>query len=168
MQQARLEIMSCRTIPPGNRSQSHGLSIFQMRSSRNTIVCPAHECTIYWQEITSILIVLECRCYMGLFPEIERAWITVDHRLFLWDYQDGRVRSIARKCVPDAYFLQIWLHVLRGNSGYNRRCRPSSAETRGLYRQHNAFTRAFNTSSGTSHRSFLHPSSAKPNGQSVF
>lgn len=35
--------------------------------------------------------VLECRCYMGLFPEIERAWITVDHRLFLWDYQDGRV-----------------------------------------------------------------------------
>jgi len=26
---------------------------------------------------------------MGLFPEIERAWITVDHRLFLWDYEDG-------------------------------------------------------------------------------
>ncbi|KAJ2081038.1 hypothetical protein H4R24_002653 [Coemansia sp. RSA 988] len=31
---------------------------------------------------------LECRCFMGLFPEIRRAWITVDHRLFLWNYED--------------------------------------------------------------------------------
>ncbi|KAJ2895719.1 hypothetical protein GGI21_005117, partial [Coemansia aciculifera] len=31
---------------------------------------------------------LECRCFMGLFPEIKRAWITVDHRLFLWNYAD--------------------------------------------------------------------------------
>ncbi|KAJ2358010.1 hypothetical protein GGF43_001105 [Coemansia sp. RSA 2618] len=31
---------------------------------------------------------LECRCFMGLFPEIGRAWITVDHRLFLWNYED--------------------------------------------------------------------------------
>ncbi|KAJ2746719.1 hypothetical protein GGI20_001140 [Coemansia sp. BCRC 34301] len=31
---------------------------------------------------------LECRCFMGLFPEIKRAWITVDHRLFLWNYED--------------------------------------------------------------------------------
>ncbi|WWD22088.1 hypothetical protein CI109_106577 [Kwoniella shandongensis] len=27
---------------------------------------------------------------MGLFPEIERAWFTVDNKLFLWDYSDGR------------------------------------------------------------------------------
>ncbi|KAK9723027.1 hypothetical protein K7432_002235 [Basidiobolus ranarum] len=32
---------------------------------------------------------LQCRCFMGFFPEINRAWITVDHRLFLWNYQDG-------------------------------------------------------------------------------
>ncbi|KAG0257515.1 hypothetical protein BG011_003926 [Mortierella polycephala] len=32
---------------------------------------------------------LECRCFMGLFPEIERVWITIDHRLFLWNYADG-------------------------------------------------------------------------------
>ncbi|KAJ2777581.1 hypothetical protein GGI15_004458, partial [Coemansia interrupta] len=31
---------------------------------------------------------LECRCFMGLFPEIKRVWITVDHRLFLWNYED--------------------------------------------------------------------------------
>ncbi|PIA16802.1 nucleoporin-domain-containing protein [Coemansia reversa NRRL 1564] len=31
---------------------------------------------------------LECRCFMGLFPDIRRAWITVDHRLFLWNYED--------------------------------------------------------------------------------
>lgn len=27
---------------------------------------------------------------MGLFEDIERAWFTVDNRLFLWDYTDGR------------------------------------------------------------------------------
>jgi nuclear pore complex protein Nup155 len=26
---------------------------------------------------------------MGLLPSIQRAWITIDHRLFLWNYQDG-------------------------------------------------------------------------------
>ncbi|KAJ1658460.1 hypothetical protein IWQ61_002303 [Dispira simplex] len=32
---------------------------------------------------------LNCRCCMGLFPEIHRVWITIDHRLFLWNYEDG-------------------------------------------------------------------------------
>ena len=27
---------------------------------------------------------------MGLFEEIERAWFTVNNKLFLWDYDDGR------------------------------------------------------------------------------
>lgn len=26
---------------------------------------------------------------MGLLPEIDRAWITINHKLFLWDYVDG-------------------------------------------------------------------------------
>lgn len=30
----------------------------------------------------------ECRCFMGLLPEISRVWLTVDHRLFLWNYED--------------------------------------------------------------------------------
>ncbi|KAJ1970431.1 hypothetical protein H4R35_005867, partial [Dimargaris xerosporica] len=32
---------------------------------------------------------LHCNCFMGLLPEIKRAWITIDHRLFLWNYEDG-------------------------------------------------------------------------------
>jgi nuclear pore complex protein Nup155 len=27
--------------------------------------------------------------HMGLMPEIERAWISIDHKLFLWDYIEG-------------------------------------------------------------------------------
>lgn len=27
--------------------------------------------------------------HMGLIPEIERVWISIDHKLFLWDYVDG-------------------------------------------------------------------------------
>ncbi|KAJ7630864.1 nucleoporin [Roridomyces roridus] len=28
--------------------------------------------------------------HMGLMPEIERAWISIDHKLFLWDYMEGQ------------------------------------------------------------------------------
>ncbi|TFK77170.1 nucleoporin [Pluteus cervinus] len=28
--------------------------------------------------------------HMGLMPEIERVWISIDHKLFLWDYVDGQ------------------------------------------------------------------------------
>ncbi|KAG5513990.1 hypothetical protein PMAC_000612 [Pneumocystis sp. 'macacae'] len=31
----------------------------------------------------------ECYTQMGLFPEIQRAWITVDNRLYLWNYLNG-------------------------------------------------------------------------------
>ena len=27
---------------------------------------------------------------MGIFPGIQRAWMTIDHILFLWDYTDPR------------------------------------------------------------------------------
>lgn len=31
----------------------------------------------------------QARCTMGLLPEIERSWVTVDHRLLLWDWANG-------------------------------------------------------------------------------
>ncbi|KAG2228604.1 hypothetical protein INT48_003834 [Thamnidium elegans] len=33
---------------------------------------------------------IQCRCFMGLFPEIGRAWLTIDHRLFIWSYTNPR------------------------------------------------------------------------------
>lgn len=39
----------------------------------------------------SRIVVTQSRCSMGLLPEIERAWVSVDHRLFLWDWADGYV-----------------------------------------------------------------------------
>lgn len=33
--------------------------------------------------------------HMGLIPEIERVWISIDHKLFLWDYVDGSVNSLS-------------------------------------------------------------------------
>jgi len=32
---------------------------------------------------------LECKSFMGLFPEINRAWVTIDNRLYLWNYEEG-------------------------------------------------------------------------------
>ena len=31
----------------------------------------------------------ECETFLGLFPEINRVWMTVDNRLFLWNYYKG-------------------------------------------------------------------------------
>lgn len=32
-------------------------------------------------------------CHMGIMTEIERAWISLDHKLFLWDYVEGQELS---------------------------------------------------------------------------
>ncbi|EFC50324.1 nucleoporin 155 [Naegleria gruberi] len=32
---------------------------------------------------------LEYKCFMGIFPEIHRAWITIDNKFFIWSYLDG-------------------------------------------------------------------------------
>lgn len=31
----------------------------------------------------------DCRCFMGLLEAIGRVWMTVDNKLFLWDYSTG-------------------------------------------------------------------------------
>ncbi|KAG0227258.1 hypothetical protein BGW41_003866 [Actinomortierella wolfii] len=36
---------------------------------------------------------MQCRCFMGVFPEINRVWITIDHRLFLWNYSESEYES---------------------------------------------------------------------------
>ena len=33
---------------------------------------------------------LECNCAMGLFPEIARAWLTIDSVVYIWNYEDGK------------------------------------------------------------------------------
>ncbi|XP_062607131.1 nuclear pore complex protein Nup155-like [Saccostrea cucullata] len=32
---------------------------------------------------------MQCNCMMGLFPTIERAWLTIDSDIFVWRYEDG-------------------------------------------------------------------------------
>ncbi|KAM9820794.1 nuclear pore complex protein Nup155 [Neosynchiropus ocellatus] len=32
---------------------------------------------------------MQCNCIMGVFPEISRAWLTIDNDIFMWNYEDG-------------------------------------------------------------------------------
>ncbi|XP_067928624.1 nuclear pore complex protein Nup155-like [Watersipora subatra] len=32
---------------------------------------------------------MQCNCMMGLFPEISRAWLTIDSDIFVWNYENG-------------------------------------------------------------------------------
>ncbi|NWQ96993.1 NU155 protein, partial [Burhinus bistriatus] len=32
---------------------------------------------------------MQCNCMMGVFPEINRAWLTIDSDIFIWNYEDG-------------------------------------------------------------------------------
>lgn len=34
---------------------------------------------------------MQCNCLMGLFPEISRAWLSIDSDIFVWNYEDGYV-----------------------------------------------------------------------------
>ncbi|XP_055386049.1 nuclear pore complex protein Nup154 [Condylostylus longicornis] len=33
---------------------------------------------------------IKCHCMMGLFPEIGRAWLTIDSEIFIWTYEQAR------------------------------------------------------------------------------
>ncbi|XP_051972803.1 nuclear pore complex protein Nup155 [Xyrauchen texanus] len=32
---------------------------------------------------------MQCNCMMGVFPEISRAWLTIDNDIFMWNFEDG-------------------------------------------------------------------------------
>lgn len=32
---------------------------------------------------------MQCNCMMGLFPGINRAWLTIDSDVFVWNYENG-------------------------------------------------------------------------------
>ncbi|XP_022087297.1 nuclear pore complex protein Nup155-like [Acanthaster planci] len=32
---------------------------------------------------------MQCNCMMGVFPQISRAWLSVDSDIFVWNYEDG-------------------------------------------------------------------------------
>lgn len=32
---------------------------------------------------------MNIKCFMGLFPEINRAWMSIDNKIFLWSYKNG-------------------------------------------------------------------------------
>ena len=33
---------------------------------------------------------MQCNCLIGLFPEVERAWLTIDSDIYVWRFADGR------------------------------------------------------------------------------
>ena len=33
---------------------------------------------------------MQCNCLIGLFPELERAWLTIDSDIYVWRFSDGR------------------------------------------------------------------------------
>jgi hypothetical protein len=42
---------------------------------------------------------------MGLLSEIERVWVAIDHKLFLWDYVDGCVASLPTQTKSPEEFI---------------------------------------------------------------
>lgn len=42
-----------------------------------------------YQSIFDFITALQSRCFMGIFPEINRVWISIDNRLYLWNYDSN-------------------------------------------------------------------------------
>ena len=36
---------------------------------------------------------MQANCMIGLFPEIERAWLTIDSDIYVWRFQDCQVSN---------------------------------------------------------------------------
>ncbi|KAJ7092652.1 nucleoporin [Mycena epipterygia] len=73
------------TAPGGQASASYSVFPDDIRvpfQKRKLIGIP--EALFQFYNSTSV------NSHMGLMPEIERAWISIDHKLFLWDYVEGQ------------------------------------------------------------------------------
>ncbi|KAF9076202.1 nucleoporin [Rhodocollybia butyracea] len=73
------------TLPSGQASTSYSIFPDDVRvpfQKRKLVGIP--EALFQYYNSTSV------NSHMGLIPEIERVWISIDHKLFLWDYNDSQ------------------------------------------------------------------------------
>jgi len=68
-------------------SQREDISIYRKDYGNTIIVCSNELC----MKITNVCADSSLNSYMGIIPELERVFITIDHSLFLWDYVEGSV-----------------------------------------------------------------------------
>lgn len=50
---------------------------------------------------------MQCHCMMGLFPDIHRAWLTIDSDIYIWTYEHGYVKgySLSIQCYCFGFVL---------------------------------------------------------------
>lgn len=60
------------------------LLCFQKRN-----LCPFQRLSFANSNVSCIFIFLavESKCFMGIFPQLSSVWITIDHHLFIWDFE---------------------------------------------------------------------------------
>ncbi|CAB3985686.1 nuclear pore complex Nup155-like [Paramuricea clavata] len=66
---------------PELSSISDGLANIQLISTVKHVPLPS--------ELVEQFSYMQCNCQMGLFPEIRRAWLSIDSDIFVWNYEDG-------------------------------------------------------------------------------
>lgn len=52
---------------------------------------PCFCCPKEFEILLNSVIDMQFNCMMGVFPEISRAWLTIDNDIFMWNYEDGYV-----------------------------------------------------------------------------
>ncbi|KAF3849089.1 hypothetical protein F7725_015586 [Dissostichus mawsoni] len=59
---------------------------------------------------------MQCNCMMGVFPEISRAWLTIDNDIFMWNYEDGGdvayFDGLIETILAGPWILQPHIHYL--------------------------------------------------------
>lgn len=69
---------------------------------------------------------------MGLIPEIERVWISIDHKLFLWDYIEGYVGVPSSHLQTDTTLSKSRYKLLRRSTRRHHPCSCRKAKSRRL------------------------------------
>lgn len=101
-QQLAVQIRECTafsTTTTAYPSRSDGSWEYQTRSSNTTRVRGRKILKYCFHPISIVHVATQQSTNMGLLPEIERVWITVDHQLILWDYVEGFAVFVRYVCV---------------------------------------------------------------------
>lgn len=55
---------------------------------------------------------MQFNCMMGVFPEISRAWLTIDNDIFMWNYEDGCVSLFYLKDMCRSFISFVFAKII--------------------------------------------------------
>ena len=102
------------TVPPPHESPRpilQKIDVIPLPTSLNALYSKSMPSHLSLTQPANHCIALEYKTFMGVFPEINRVWMTIDNNLYLWDYEDGYVAHLQSSLYLSLHLIILNVHL---------------------------------------------------------